>query len=52
MKRFLKSVFSVLRRKNEAKSEQHSKRPNPTPALEVRSKVKAGGIELHSFNLG
>jgi hypothetical protein len=42
MKRFFKSVFSVLRKKNEAKSEETSKRPKPTPALEVRSQVKAG----------
>jgi hypothetical protein len=42
MKRFFKSVFAVLRKKNEAKSAETSKRSSPNPALEVRSQVKAG----------
>jgi hypothetical protein len=36
MKRFLKSVFTVLRKKNEVKSANARKQPIPTPALEVR----------------
>jgi hypothetical protein len=42
MKRFLKSMFVILRKTNEAKSAKAPKRPTPTPALEVRSQVKAG----------
>jgi hypothetical protein len=43
MKRFLKSVFAILKKSNESKSATALKRPSPTPALEVRSQVKAGG---------
>jgi hypothetical protein len=42
MKRFLKSVFAALRKTKETKSVEASKRPSPTPTLEVRSQVKAG----------
>jgi hypothetical protein len=42
MKQFLKSVFVVLRKTNEAKSPERSERENPVPALVVRSQVKAG----------
>jgi hypothetical protein len=42
MKRFLKSVFAMLRKTNEAKPAGRPERPNPTPLLEVRSQVKAG----------
>jgi hypothetical protein len=42
MKRFLKSMFAGLRKKNEPKSAEACKRSNPAPLLEVRSQVKAG----------
>ena len=50
MKRFLKNVFAVLGKTNEAKSAEAPKRPSPTPALEVRSQVKAG--EIHRWTAG
>jgi hypothetical protein len=48
MKRFFKSMFAVLRKKNEPKSAEIPKRPEPTPLLEVRSQVKAGGFSMSS----
>jgi hypothetical protein len=45
MKRFLMSLFAVLRKTNEAKSAQTSRRSSPTSALEVRSQVKAGSFQ-------
>jgi hypothetical protein len=42
MKQFLKSMFAVLRKTNEAKTAKALKHPSPTPALELRSQVKAG----------
>jgi hypothetical protein len=42
MKRFLQSVFAILRKTKETKSPGRPARQNPTPALEVRSQVKAG----------
>jgi hypothetical protein len=42
MKRFLKSVFAILKKTNEPKSATAPRRRSPTPALEVRSQVKAG----------
>jgi len=49
MKRFLKNVFSILKRTNEAKCAKAPKGPSPTPSLEVRSQVKAG---LQPFSWG
>jgi hypothetical protein len=51
MKRFLKSVFAILKKTNESKSAAAPKRPSATPLLEVRSQVKAG-IEVGSWNFG
>jgi hypothetical protein len=45
MKRFLKSVFPVLRKTEKSRSAKGPKRPIPTPALEVRSQVKAGAVD-------
>jgi hypothetical protein len=42
MKRFLQSVFAILRKTTESKSAAAPRRPSPTPSLEVRSQVKAG----------
>jgi hypothetical protein len=42
MKRFLKSVFAVLRKTSEAKLAGRRGRPGAAPWLEVRSQVKAG----------
>jgi hypothetical protein len=42
MKAFLKNVFATLRKTNAAKSPRHPERPSATPALGVRSQVKAG----------
>jgi hypothetical protein len=42
MKSFLESVFAILHKTNVAKSPRRPERPNPMPALEVRSQVKAG----------
>jgi hypothetical protein len=46
MKRFLKSVFAILKKTNEPKSAEAAKRSNPTPALGVRSQVKAGSWSI------
>jgi hypothetical protein len=48
MKRFLKSVFAILKKTNESKSAAAPKRPSPTPALEMRSQVKAGSLQWGS----
>ena len=45
MKRFLKSVFAILKKTNESKSVASTKRPNRTPSLEVRSQIKAGSLQ-------
>jgi hypothetical protein len=45
MKRFLESVFVVLRKTNEGKSTEAPRRLIPAPALEVRSQVKAGSFQ-------
>ena len=42
MKRFLKSMFKILRKTEQNRSAGRPERPNPTPLLEVRSQVKAG----------
>jgi hypothetical protein len=42
MKVFLKNVFAILRKTNAAKSPGRPERPSATPALGVRSQVKAG----------
>jgi hypothetical protein len=42
MKRFLKSVFAILRKTNEPRSAAAPRRRSATPLLEVRSQVKAG----------
>jgi len=46
MKRFLKNVFAILRKTEQTGSAGRPERPNPTPLLEVRSQVKAGGFDL------
>jgi hypothetical protein len=43
MKRFLQSVFPILRETNRPKSAAAPRRPSATPLLEVRTQVKAGG---------
>jgi len=48
MIRFLKSVFLILKKPDEAKSVARAERPNPTPGLAVRSQVKAGSYDLAS----
>ena len=48
MKRFFKSVFAIVRKTEQTGSAGRPERPNPTPLLEVRSQVKAGGFDLKS----
>jgi hypothetical protein len=50
MKRFLKSMFAVLKKTTEPKSAEAAKRPGPTPPLEVRSQVKAGSFSWGATN--
>jgi hypothetical protein len=52
MKRFLKSVFAILKKTNETKSVAAPKRPSATPLLEVRSQVKAGSWSMGSGGSG
>ena len=49
MKVFLQNVFATLRKTNAAKSPRRPERPSTTPALGVRSQVKAG---VSSFQWG
>jgi hypothetical protein len=42
MKRFLQSVFAILKKTNKPKSVAAPKPLSATPLLEVRSQVKAG----------
>jgi hypothetical protein len=52
MKRFLKSMFAILKKTNEPKSAATPKRPSATPLLEVRSQVKAGSYDLTTHKSG
>jgi hypothetical protein len=49
MKRFLKSLFAILKKTNESKSAATPKRPSATPLLQVSSQVKAG---VGSWSMG
>jgi hypothetical protein len=50
MKRFLQSLFAILKKTNETKSAAAPKRPSATPLLEVRSQVKAGSWSIGANN--
>jgi hypothetical protein len=52
MKRFLQSVFAILKKTNETKSAATPRRPNAAPLLEVRSQVKAGSWSVSSGGNG
>jgi hypothetical protein len=51
MKRFIESMFAILWQKNEAKSAEAPPYPSSTPALAVRSQVKAGDRPVEQLSL-